>query len=75
MNNKYGWFSEEQQEINKIIYYYKNVEGKEVVVTEVKNNTDNSNFEDAKYVGIVTDYIKKVKTNGDFISINYVNNK
>ena len=74
MNHKHGWFSKKQLNQNKVLYYYKNVEGEEAVVTEVKSNKDNSYFNDAVYVGIVTDFIKRVDTNGDFIPINYINN-
>lgn len=70
----HGWFSKKQHKKEKVIYYYKNVMGKEVSVTELKRNTDNSKFKDAVYIGIVTDFIKKVDSNGDFISINYINN-
>ena len=39
---KHGWFSKKQFKQNKVIYYYKDVMGKEVALTEIKNCTDNS---------------------------------
>ena len=72
---KHGWFSKKQFKQNKVIYYYKDVMGKEVALTEIKNCTDNSNFNDANYIGIVTEFIRKEDSNGDFFTINYVSSK
>ena len=57
----HGWFSKRQFEQNNIIFYYKNIVGKEVALTEIKKSTDNSNFKDAIYIGIVTKFIRNTK--------------
>ena len=62
MNNRtyHGWYSEKQKKENKKIFYYTNNEGKEVIITEAKSQDEKSSFDDAKYMGIVTHFIRNI---------------
>ncbi len=65
----YGWYSKKAAEtINSYIYMDNN--GKEVLVTDISYNKINDDYKwnDVKYVGIMTKYIKtNYNSNSNFI--------
>ena len=56
----YGFYSYKQFQQNKIIYYYLDINGKTLELTEISHHKDNHKFDDHIFKGIVTKYIGKV---------------
>lgn len=58
---RHGWFSLTQAQMTGTNIYLTN-DGREVEITEVKESAEISNFQDAKYLGFVTKWIRQGST-------------